>query len=82
MAGNSAPTGRELRHVAGTTAVNAHNLFGFGGNAGLSGVAAGPTDRVPGAALPGILSPLGSNCLFYTSPSPRDRTSSRMPSSA
>ena len=27
-------------------------------------------------------SPLGNNCLLYTSPSPRDRTRSRMPSSA
>ena len=28
------------------------------------------------------LSPLDSGCLLYTSPSPRDRTRSRMPSSA
>ena len=27
-------------------------------------------------------SPLGKACLLYTSPSPRDRTRSRMPSSA
>ena len=26
--------------------------------------------------------PLGTNCLLYTSPSPRDRQKSRMPSSA
>ena len=44
-----------------------------------------------GAAVGGVLGLLlgsksgrrmGSNCLLYTSPSPRDRTRSRMPSSA
>ena len=30
----------------------------------------------------GTYSGRGSNCLLYTSPSPRDRTRSRMPSSA
>ena len=30
----------------------------------------------------GILSDKSKNCLLYTSPSPRDRTRSRMPSSA
>ena len=34
--------------------------------------------RVPASFLPGK----GNNCLLYTSPSPRDRTRSRMPSSA
>ena len=29
-----------------------------------------------------VLEPMFSNCLLYTSPSPRDRTRSRMPSSA
>ena len=33
-----------------------------------------------GAAL--LASKKGYNCLLYTSPSPRDRTRSRMPSSA
>ena len=30
----------------------------------------------------GTLDPLATGCLLYTSPSPRDRTRSRMPSSA
>ena len=34
------------------------------------------------AAMPAALSDLFSNCLLYTSPSPRDATLSRMPSSA
>ena len=29
-----------------------------------------------------LVSPVGQSCLLYTSPSPRDRTRSRMPSSA
>ena len=37
----------------------------------------GPTDR---SAIDLVIQ--GSNCLLYTSPSPRDRTRSRMPSSA
>ena len=32
--------------------------------------------------LPGTYSLLSTSCLLYTSPSPRDRTRSRMPSSA
>ena len=35
-----------------------------------------------GAPLPGILTDYLKSCLLYTSPSPRDRTRSRMPSSA
>ena len=34
------------------------------------------------AATPIHIYPLGGLCLLYTSPSPRDRTRSRMPSSA
>ena len=34
----------------------------------------------PGAAAANMMNPY--NCLLYTSPSPRDRTRSRMPSSA
>ena len=33
-------------------------------------------------ALPNARQWLGGSCLLYTSPSPRDRTRSRMPSSA
>ena len=32
--------------------------------------------------LAAVLMPAGSTCLLYTSPSPRDRTRARMPSSA
>ena len=32
--------------------------------------------------LDGLIDTLNMNCLLYTSPSPRDRTRSRMPSSA
>ena len=32
--------------------------------------------------IKGDVGPKGENCLLYTSPSPRDRTRSRMPSSA
>ena len=42
--------------------------------------------EVTGTAHPGVLleiaSALSAGCLLYTSPSPRDRTRSRMPSSA
>ena len=34
------------------------------------------------ASLKGVLGSLSKNCLLYTSPSPRDRQRSRMPSSA
>ena len=39
---------------------------------------------LPGAAITSVLGTLttGNPCLLYTSPSPRDRTRSRMPSSA
>ena len=36
----------------------------------------------PNAAAPGGWAPAEKPCLLYTSPSPRDRTRSRMPSSA
>jgi len=43
-------------------------------------------DRMEGAPHPGVATASGmgavSACLLYTSPSPRDRTRSRMPSSA
>ena len=39
--------------------------------------------RVPGAfEIPAVTSALARRCLLYTSPSPRDRSLSRMPSSA
>ena len=39
-------------------------------------------DTLQGDALAQALEPLPWDCLLYTSPSPRDRTRSRMPSSA
>ena len=61
VAGNTAPAGREVNRAAGTVTVDSHNLFGFGGNAGLNGVAAGATDVVPEAALAAVLGPLADN---------------------
>ena len=61
VAGNSAPTGREIHRKAGTATVNSHNLFGFGGNAGLDGLSAGAADVVPSAALAAVLGPLADN---------------------
>ena len=39
---------------------------------------------IPTGAISGLIGPngAGKTCLLYTSPSPRDRTRSRMPSSA
>ena len=47
-------------------------------------VAAGPVPATAGASAAGSspAAPSSSPCLLYTSPSPRDRTRSRMPSSA
>ena len=39
-------------------------------------------DRISFADMVKVLDPLVWNCLLYTSPSPRDRQKSRMPSSA
>ena len=39
-------------------------------------------DRLEGLSVNHIVEDLRSNCLLYTSPSPRDATLSRMPSSA
>ncbi|MEZ4541930.1 MAG: right-handed parallel beta-helix repeat-containing protein [Chloroflexota bacterium] len=61
VAGNSAPTGREIQRTAGTVTLNSHNLFGFGGNAGLNGLSAGASDVVPGVALAAVLGPLADN---------------------
>ena len=59
-----------------------------------AGVTIGVPQAIPGVTLPfslevsgiaqyfGVLNVYGITCLLYTSPSPRDRTRSRMPSSA
>jgi len=52
VTGNTAPDGREVNRAAGTVAVNSHNLFGFGGDAGLVGFAAGARGRAGGRAGP------------------------------
>ena len=39
-------------------------------------------DQRPSSLLDGVTKPRGYTCLLYTSPSPRDRQKSRMPSSA
>ena len=40
-------------------------------------------ERINGwAAMIGVMAAMGSYCLLYTSPSPRDLSTSRMPSSA
>ena len=61
VAGNTAPSGREAHRQAGAITADSHNLFGFGGNAGLSGFSAGATDVVPAAALAAVLGPLADN---------------------
>ena len=45
-------------------------------------IGAGPTHLKPRSPSPIALTIQDDNCLLYTSPSPRDRTRSRMPSSA
>lgn len=61
VSGNAAPNGREARRVGGTAAANSRNLFGFGGNAGLSGITPGATDIVATKPLSGILGTLAAN---------------------
>ena len=63
LAGNTAPTGPEAHRQSGTLNAESHNLFGFNGNAGLSGFSPGATDIVPGAGttLAAVLGPLADN---------------------
>ena len=76
--------------VCATTSLNVLIALGFFGGLGLSGfwlikrVGNIRTARVGAvlAALALMLMLWGGACLLYTSPSPRDRTRSRMPSSA
>jgi hypothetical protein len=58
VSGNLAPTSPEIHgHNASVTA-NAFNLFGFNGNAGVTGFTPGPTDLVPDEPLSAILDPV------------------------
>ena len=61
LAGNHAPTGPEARRLGGAVVVGARNVFGFGGDAGLSGLSPGAGDMVPAVALAAVLSPLAAN---------------------
>jgi hypothetical protein len=63
VAGNTAPIGPEIFHIAGTLLADNHNLFGFNGNAGVEGFTPGATDIVPstGVQLADILTPTLAN---------------------
>ena len=61
LTGNAAPTGREAQRFGGTVAVAAHNLFGSGGDAGLTGFAPGAGDVIAPGAAAGVLLPLANN---------------------
>jgi predicted outer membrane repeat protein len=61
LVGNAAPTGREAQRFGGAVAAAAHNLFGVGGDAGLSGLAPGASDSVAPGAAAGVLLPLADN---------------------
>ena len=61
LAGNTAPLGREAHRAGGSVAAAATNLFGFGGDSGVSGFAPGAGDFTPVVWLPGVLLPLADN---------------------
>ena len=50
-----------IRDSDGTVAAAAYNLFGFGGDAGLSGFAPGASDFTTATPLSAVLSPLANN---------------------
>ena len=54
----------------------------LGGSATYGGLAAAFHSRISNGGSVGIVGVVGDDCLLYTSPSPRDATLSRMPSSA
>ena len=66
-----------------TPLIDQHDKFGFYGNK-FGGNYCAETMRKPIEDLSKLFEKLrrDRNCLLYTSPSPRDRTRSRMPSSA
>ena len=57
-----------------------HFVIGGGAGGGWDGTARGTGEALTKAGF--LKSASFENCLLYTSPSPRDRTRSRMPSSA
>ena len=57
IAGNQAAAAAEVESTSIVTASN-FNLFGFNGNAGVTGFTPGPTDIVPSVSLANILGPL------------------------
>jgi len=57
IAGNQAAVAAEVESTSIVTASN-FNLFGFNGNAGVTGFTPGPTDIVPSVSLANILGPL------------------------
>ena len=73
-------TGGSLNFATGTAIRMTGITGGTGGGMHLDG--AGNNGRIAVFGNSGTLSLLHSTCLLYTSPSPRDRQKSRMPSSA
>ena len=61
LTGNAAPAGREAQRFGGSVVVSAHNLFGSGGDAGLTGFAPGAGDVIAPGAAAGVLLPLANN---------------------
>ena len=71
--------------VAGNHYAPTRIMEDYAGNSVCSAEAAMPVCVVGWSKVPTVgtaFSTVGNNCLLYTSPSPRDRTRSRMPSSA
>ena len=62
--------------------LGAYSLFNLGNSSGLSDAPSAFTSSVSNQNVPGNPGEFTYACLLYTSPSPRDRTRSRMPSSA
>ena len=73
--------GENLRELVIRERLQLYGLKGILGNCGGVGQCSTCFVSVEGGAK-NSLSPLTSVCLLYTSPSPRDATLSRMPSSA
>jgi len=72
-----------LRHRSRLSDLRARNLtLQFGGAVGTLAALSGPGSAVAKALAEELRLPLPQICLLYTSPSPRDLSTSRMPSSA